>query len=88
MQDRNAMVNFGRSVRLATGNEVQIGARSDAINEILLVEGRDWNHFHGSNSHCEDLLASEVTTNDEASESITIMSVYPIVMLSMLHASI
>ena len=85
---RTGMVRIGRSVTLATGNEVQIGTRSEAINEILLYERRDWKHVHGSSSLCEDLIAPEVTTNGEASESITVMSVYPIVMLPMPHASI
>ena len=88
MQVRNAMVSFGRNVRLATESEVQIGARSDAISEILFVDRRDWKDFHGSNTLCEDLIAPDVTTNGEASESISVMSVYPIVMLPTPHASV
>ena len=51
---RNDIVSLGRSVSLATENEVQIGTRGVAINEILLVERRDWKDLHGSNSRCED----------------------------------
>ena len=84
---RIGMVSFGQSARLATANEVQIGTRSEAIDEILLVESRDWEDFRGSNTLYEDLTASDATTDGEVSESIIVLSAYLVVMPPMLNVS-
>ena len=53
-------------------NEFQIVPSGEAVNEILPVERRDWKDLHGSNSLCEDLIASDGTANSEVPDSITV----------------